>query len=1102
MPRRRPPSDAAAREAIVRDLDVSMLVEASAGSGKTTSLAERMVAMITSGRCTVDQMAAITFTRKAAAELRGKFQVELEKSIRAATDPTIGDRLSKALAHLEQVFTGTVHAFCGRLLRERPVEARVAPAFEEIDDDQDAVMLRQAWHDYIAHLHARNDSRLGKLLEADVALGDLEEAFAQICLYPEVNFPAPNLDPPDPRAAVAALNAMLTTLDRWLPGPITDETTCPLQQILLDLARGLNVFDANHSAKVARLFERCKAVAKPTYKWWSPKTKDDAQTAHALYEKFRTQVVEPYLSVWRAYLYRVALDVLLPARDAAAEARIRYGKLNYEDLLLKARDLLRDNPEVRCYFRRRFPYLFVDEFQDTDPIQAEVMLLLAGESDTERDWRRMRPRPGALFVVGDPKQSIYRFRRADIETYNHVRQLIEQGGGRIAELTRNYRSAGRLCDWANEVFRETFQDTPTPQQPAFVGLDPNRPPGDAQRTGVRTLTMLEHEDYTSVPGLEADAIARYIADAVSNGRTIEGGSADTKGPRPARYGDFLILTRVKRNIAVYAGALETRAIPYEVGGGGAFQRVGAMRMLMDLLEALANPDDEVAVVAALRGPLFGVTDDDLYRHRSGGCTFRYLTPELDAVPGPVGAALRLLASAYRLTRELPAAAAVEQILEMTGLPAWAATGESADTAAGSLHRAVDRLRLCARDGGTLADCVEGLAADLDSGNLEALGLEPGCRDVVRLMNLHKAKGLEAPVIFLADPCIGSPERADIRITRGADGPQGYLSIEKRVGEFGGRVVIARPTDWEQRAEEELQYVKAEESRLRYVAATRARDLLVIGRYHGKSRAKNPTPWTPFDEFLQTAPELEIPSLAPPAAPALPDLSPAARVAAEEGRTSKRSRAASPSFVVRAVTELSIREGPSDTRSKSEEMSRLTREPVGETGPTGKAWGILIHSMLEAAMRAQREMTDDELTSLTAFLTVDDLSLRSHLAEAVLAVRSIMASDVWQRARSSPECYTEVPFTIEVSTEDLPGQPPDSPPRTILHGVIDLVYRVEGGWEIVDYKTDVMSRADPSVLSQYGSQLQRYGQFWRKITNETVRRLGLLSVRTGETIWLN
>ncbi|MBI3780619.1 MAG: PD-(D/E)XK nuclease family protein, partial [candidate division NC10 bacterium] len=481
--------------------------------------------------------------------------------------------------------------------------------------------------------------------------------------------------------------------------------------------------------------------------------------------------------------------------------------------------------------------------------------------------------------------------------------------------------------------------------------------------------------------------------------------------------------------------------------------------------------------------------------------FRYLIPALDAVPGPVGAALRLLAVAYRLTRELPVAAAVEQILEMTGLLAWAATGEGADTLAGNLHRAVDRLRLCAQDGGTLADSVERLAADLDSGNLEALGLEPGRRDVVRLMNLHKAKGLEAPVVFLADPCIGSPERVDIRITRGADGPQGYLSIEKPVGDFGHRIVIARPTDWEQHAGEELQYVKAEESRLRYVAATRARDLLVIGRYHGKSRAKNPTPWMPFDEFLQTAPELDIPSLAPPAAPALPDLSPAARAAAEEGRTSKYSRAASPSFVVRAVTELSDRAGASDTRSASEELSGLTREPAGEAGPGGTAWGTLIHSMLEAAMRAQREMTDDELSGLATFLTIDALSLRSYLAEAVLAVRSIMASDVWQRARSSPECHTEVPFAVEVPTQGLPGQPPDSPPRTLLQGVIDLVYRIEGGWEIVDYKTDLFDGDMPSLVSRYSPQLKLYSRYWSDIANEPVVRAGLLLVRSGETVYL-
>ena len=1103
MPRLHPAPDAAARDAIVTRLDVSMLVEAGAGSGKTTSMAKRMVAMIASGKCSVNQMAAITFTRKAAAELRGRFQVELEESLRAETDQAIADRLSVALAHLEQLFAGTVHAFCGRLLRERPVEAHVATAFEEIDDDQDAIIRHQAWHDHITRLYSEDDPRLEKLREADVAPGDLEEAFAKVCVYPEVSFPFTDGHPPDPRPAGTALKKLLTSCTRYLPDSIPEETTCPLQHIILKLTRGLKVSDLSNPAKVARLLKPCKSFGKPTYTWWEPKTKDDAKAAHAVYESFRTETAEPYLTLWRTYLYGVALDVLLPAREAASQARLRQGKLNYQDLLLKARDMLRDttNTEVRRYFRTRFPYLFVDEFQDTDPIQAEVMLLLAGDSDTETDWRCTRPRPGALFVVGDPKQSIYRFRRADIETYDIVRQLIEQGEGQIVELTKNFRSAGRVCDWVNETSKATFRETATPWQPAFAGLDPARLPGDPTLTGIRAITVPDDTNYKNVPALEAATIARYIADAVENGRTIEGDSARLTGSRPARYGDFLILTRVKRNIAVYASALEAMGIPCEVGGGGAFQRTGAMRMLMELLEALANPDDDVAVVAALRGPLFGVTDDDLYRHRSGGCQFRYLIPELDAVQGPVGTGLRLLASAYRLTRELPAAAAVEQILEMTGLLVWAATGEDADTAAGNLYRATDRIRLCAQSGGAFADCVESLTADLDSGNLEALGLEPGRRDVVRLMNLHKAKGLEAPVVFLADPCSGSPERVDIRITRGTIGPQGYLSIEKRAGDYG-REVIAQPSNWKGHADQELEYLQAEEGRLRYVAATRAKNLLVIGRYCGKSSAKAPPPWTPFDKFLHDVPALEFQEPARPQTPPPPDLSPTARSAAQIDRQAKFTAAAVPSYAVQAVTELSepaqaIAGIAAPGKPPAPESPR-----TGNASPKGPAWGTLIHKMLEYAMREEGEMTDAALTGLASFLTADDPSLRGHLADAAAAVRSVMASEVWQRARSSSECHTEVPFTIEVPTHELPGQPPDAPPRTMLHGVIDLVYRVEGGWEIIDYKTDKDTEGLHKLPAEHRVQLGLYSRYWTAITGEAVARAGLALVRANKTVWLS
>lgn len=1090
MPKPKPMTDAQARVAIVQALDVSMFVEAGAGSGKTTSLANRMVAVIQSGRCTVDRMAAITFTRKAAAELRGKFQVALEHAARTAADSQAAQPLHEALTHLEQLFTGTIHAFCGRLLRERPVEADVPPGFEEIEDDRDAEIRRQAWHQYIAGLNAAGDDRLARLTEAGVSPGDLEEAFASVCLYPEVDFPAPATEPPDPVLAVRDLQYVVKALTKALPEKKPEVTKCPLQQTIINLLRGLSVTNPQRAADVARLLGRCKAIKKPTYKWWQPRSNDDVDAALALYESFRVNTVEPYLMAWRAYVYHVALTVLLPAREAAAEARKRLGVLNYQDLLLKTAAVLRKNPEVRAYFRDRFRCLFVDEFQDTDPVQAEVILFLGGDSDTETDWTRIRPRPGSLFVVGDPKQSIYRFRRADIDTYQRVREIIKQGGGEVVTLTKNYRSAGRLCHWLNTVFEGTFPQEATPEQAAFAPLDPYRPEGDAGRTGVRTLTTPDDVDYKDVPEREAAAIARFIDDAVRNQRLLEGGSADLPGSRPIRYGDVLILTRIKRNVAVYARALEDRGIPQEVGGGGAFSAAGPLQALVNLLQALADPDDAVTVVGALRGPLFGVTDDDLYGHYAAGHAFRFLVPGLDAISGPVGEGLRTLAEAYRATRALPVAAAVERILDMTGLLAWAASGEGGDTAAGNLQRAADRMRLRAEAGGSFADCVDALARDLNANSIEALGLEPGRRDVVRVMNLHKAKGLEAPIVFLADPCIGSPGGVDIRVTRSGDHPLGYMSIAKSVGDHGWEL-IGQPTDWNHHEAAEQAYLQAEETRLRYVAATRARDLLVIGRFCGKSRATNPPPWEPFSSFLAGIAELEIPPQAALATYQAVDLSPSAEADAMAAREAEYAQASTPTCAVKSVTE-AISSGCHDTGGVRERPQALKLGDDAEDVPAGPEWGTLIHAMLQTAMQAPHHLSEDDLRRLATFLTAESPALRSRVGDAVLTIKSVMTSDMWRRARSSFECYTEVPFAIGVPTEQVGETAPHAPAMTLLHGVIDLVYRIDGGWEIVDYKTD---KADlNSLVELYGDQVRQYATHWAAVTGTPVTYAGLYSVR--------
>src|SRR5882672_2144425 len=241
-----------------------------------------------------------------------------------------------------------------------------------------------------------------------------------------------------------------------------------------------------------------------------------------LHEAFHRDVVEPYLSQWRQYIYRLSVSMLTRAREHAVHERRRLNTLNYGDLLNVTARVLRENAHVRRALQQKYSFLFVDEFQDTDPVQAEIVFLLAadernGKSGRGRtDWRKLPLRPGALFVVGDPKQSIYRFRRADIEIYNVVHdRFSDPATGRVLPLTLNFRSRPKLCQWANKVFETRFPAKPTPHSPRYAPLDPNPEDADqghARKAGAGGVFTLTHtcDDASEVLAENADRIARYI----------------------------------------------------------------------------------------------------------------------------------------------------------------------------------------------------------------------------------------------------------------------------------------------------------------------------------------------------------------------------------------------------------------------------------------------------------------------------------------------------------------------------------------------------------------------------------------------------------------
>jgi ATP-dependent helicase/nuclease subunit A len=1103
------PPDAAARQRIVFELDRNLLVEAGAGSGKTHELAARMAAGVAGGVYEIERLAAVTFTRKAAAELRGRFHAALEAELRnvgrfvgagparrsvtpadvveapaglGAAAAARGMRLQHALSNLERFFAGTIHAFCARLLRERPIDAGVSPGFTELDDVEEALLRQQTWRDYRAQAKAAGDADLVALLDANLGARQLDDAFETVCLYEDVTFPPGDAAMPDAAPVWPRLEAFWREIERRLPEPMDPESKCKTQERARAFSRAWRAAARGDRspALLADLLRMWEPKPNVTGKWWAagpadgPRLKREVEALHA---EFRDDVVLPFLQLWRQHLYAHAVALLTKARAAAAAERRRRNALSFNDLLLVTARVLRTNAVVRRALQQKYRWLFVDEFQDTDPIQAEIMFLLAADEapgpgprgpGPDADWRRVALRPGALFVVGDPKQSIYRFRRADIDIYNDVRARLAGPDGRgLVQLTTNFRSTPALCAWANRVFATRFPGTPTPHAPAFAPLDAFR--GAPAPPAVAVLDFDPDLEPRDAGRDEAARIARYIRAEVDAGRRS--------------FGDFLILTRRKKGLRPYAEALEGLHVPIEVTGAGAFGESAEVRHLALLLAALADPQDAVALVGVLRGPLFGLSDRQLFTHRHAG---GWLGIFSEAAPeAPVGRALAQLRRWHGWTRRLPAGAALERILDDSGyLALAAATPGGVD--AGDLLHAIDRVRVVVASGFTLAEAAEALAgwSGLDedgpgeSTEVDSLPLEPGRRDVVRLMNLHKAKGLEADVVFLADPLGGFDPRADVRVLRSGADAIGYFPVVD--GRGYAAKVLAQPAGWEQHRADELAYLDAEVDRLLYVAATRARDLLVIGRWPGKTGGRTAA-WSAFTPFLADAPRLVEPKTVEPHDGASVDLSSSALASARAAIGARHDRAREPSWSAAPVT------------SEAKRLPRLTREPaeaqdddptralVAETASrradAGAAWGTLVHGLLEHAMRHPAASPDD-LHRLALWLTLEAPQLRPLVDHALDTVAALARGGFWQAAQASAERWEEAPFAVLEAAGAQPG--PACAPPNILTGTIDLVYRDGDAWRIVDYKTDADAAA-VDLDQRHRAQLAAYERAWQGIS---------------------
>ncbi|MDR1989697.1 MAG: UvrD-helicase domain-containing protein, partial [Acidobacteriaceae bacterium] len=640
--------DMEARRAIAQDLDATLVVEAAAGTGKTTELVGRMLRVLATGTAAMTEMVAVTFTEKAAGELKLRLRERLEhERARAEIDLAVRRRLDLALETLEDAHVNTIHGFCAELLRERPVEAGVDPLFTVLTEPQAIRLYHKAFDQWLQQTLNDPPDGVRRALRRISALGFGEGADAGPIarlrgvgyqLMQNRDFTAawhrPVFDRVDRITELVRDLHQLAELSASPTSP-RDNLCADLDgvrrlshQISLEESFGQQDLDAWEARLVDltrdRGFSRPRKGSGRTYS--ATVTRADLLAAR---QRF-FDAVQQFKQDADADLAAALQGELIGATARYQQLKTAAGSLDFGDLLAYARTLIRDHREVRQHLQRKCARIFVDEFQDTDPLQAEILLLLAAEDPDETRVDAIRPRPGKLFIVGDPKQAIYRFRGTDVATYWRVSRQIERGGGRVLQLTRSYRSVPEIQRFVNAAFAPEMVANDMMLQPDYVPLSPDRASYRGQPAVVALPVprpysnrgMLKVSSWAIEHSLP-DAVGAYIAWLVdpANGWTVADTSPDGTEQRvPLEPRHIAVLFRrfvsFKDDVTrAYTSAIEARGIPHLLVGGKSFHGREEVELIRAALAAIEWPDDELSVFATLKGSLFAFDDALLLEFR-------------------------------------------------------------------------------------------------------------------------------------------------------------------------------------------------------------------------------------------------------------------------------------------------------------------------------------------------------------------------------------------------------------------------------------------------------------------------------------------------------
>ncbi|MDA1279620.1 MAG: UvrD-helicase domain-containing protein [Chloroflexi bacterium] len=1077
----------------------TIYVGAGAGTGKTQALVERIANLVTRGGVKPDNIAAITFTVAAASELRQRVREELERrlektrGIELAAEKEELRSLSAALDSLDSAYIGTIHSFAQSLLRERPLDVDLPPVFEVLDEVQGNSLFDEEWDQWLADELSKqefaeaviNAQRLG-LRSPLATLRELAEELHRsydivvrvgALLVPDqaINLPEYLSSIRSDLAAALDLRHSCGNLDDLMFQHLEREITLAVSWIDEALAeRGDSGGQVNEECILALTQLPKLSISGGRKGDWGALNGGDSSldevrallksaqgTLESGRQAFGETTVVPLINA-------VARMVL-----GYSEKRRKEGLLEFQDLLVFSCQLLIDSPEARRYFQTRYTHILIDEFQDTDPLQLQLAVLLSGGTVNAAGT----PTPGALFVVGDGKQSIYRFRGADL---TQLQALLDLLGATQLSLATNYRSNPEILNWVNAIFAPwmngpggTTEGTYNPRQARYEPLEPGRADNSEQFDTVvpRVMIMGDAADGNVDEAREAEA-----ADIALLARNVGAGNwqlVDRNGkPYNSRFSDLCVLIPRRTGLPVLEAAFDAHQVPYVLEGQAPIFESQTFHELGNNLAAIDDPTDQVAIVAALKSVAWGCSDQDLFDWARAGLKFEYahFRPKVNDYPEGSGArkiagGLVGLGEFHDRRQEDSTPYLIEHFIRKRRLREVAALMNPSGERERLMDLFIEMSRSLQRSGtGSLREFVRWLSGQAEAGVRVAEGaLSNSDVNAVRVMTIYAAKGLEFPIVTLAGLQVRASAPRGSSVVRYENGTP-VLAVK-----LGPTGLGLSTRDYEKIAASEKDADEAELVRLAYVGATRSREHLVVSVHRsatdrstlaakiGGFAEQNRKLWQPFapgpDDVVRPSSEDSI-GLQKNEKYSFDNREDWIRELNDVIRAARSRGYVSPS----QLADHSMFDTP-----KPEENSESTELNVARRGRGGTDFGSAVHSVLQ-------DIDFDDLSNLEdlAKSAVDSYSIAEQHEDIAKSVSNVLDSPV-VRSATPKNSWREAWVAAEIIDESFGGSAVE------VEGSIDLIIRNEDGTvTIVDYKTDRVSGEDLLARAKgYEPQLAGY-----------------------------